>query len=92
MDTWNREELYRDIWQEPMLKLSKKYGVSNVMLGKVCRKRFEARSEFHSVVCRLEIAFFEDDLILTIEALGELHYPGWRQVGPPQPASVIWPG
>jgi hypothetical protein len=38
MDTWNREELYRDIWQKPMFKLSKKYGVSGVMLGKVCRK------------------------------------------------------
>ena len=38
MDTWNREELYRDIWQEPMLKLSKKYGVSGVMLGRICRK------------------------------------------------------
>jgi hypothetical protein len=38
MDTWNREELYRDIWNEPMLTLSKKYGVSAVMLGKVCRK------------------------------------------------------
>jgi hypothetical protein len=38
MDTWNREELYREIWNEPMSKLSKKYGVSGVMLGKVCRK------------------------------------------------------
>ena len=38
MDTWNREELYREIWNEPMSKLSKKYGISGVMLGKVCRK------------------------------------------------------
>ncbi len=38
METWEREKLYRDIWSEPMSKLSKKYGVSAVMLGKVCRK------------------------------------------------------
>jgi hypothetical protein len=38
METWSREELYREVWQEPMLKLAKKYGISSVMLGKVCRK------------------------------------------------------
>ena len=38
MDTWNREELYRDIWETPMLRLTEKYNVSAVMLGKVCRK------------------------------------------------------
>jgi hypothetical protein len=38
METWNREELYREVWKEPMLKLAKKYGISSVMLGKVCRK------------------------------------------------------
>ena len=38
MDIWNREELYHDIWREPMLTLSKKYGVSGVMLGRVCRR------------------------------------------------------
>jgi hypothetical protein len=37
-DKWNREELYRGVWQEPMLKLAPKYGISSVMLGKVCRK------------------------------------------------------
>jgi hypothetical protein len=38
METWNREELYRDVWETPMSKLTEKYGVSNVMIGKVCRK------------------------------------------------------
>ncbi len=37
METWNREELYREVWRDPMLKLAKKYGISSVMLGKVCR-------------------------------------------------------
>jgi hypothetical protein len=38
METWNREELYKEIWEQPMLKLAPKYGISSVMLGKVCRK------------------------------------------------------
>jgi hypothetical protein len=38
METWNREELYKEIWTQPMLKLAPKYGISSVMLGKVCRK------------------------------------------------------
>jgi hypothetical protein len=38
METWNREELYKEIWEQPMLKIAPKYGISGVMLGKVCRK------------------------------------------------------
>jgi hypothetical protein len=38
METWNREELYKEIWEQPMLRLAPKYGISSVMLGKVCRK------------------------------------------------------
>lgn len=38
METWNREELYRQIWEEPLIKVAAKYGISAVMLGKVCRK------------------------------------------------------
>src|ERR1700689_210185 len=38
METWNREELYREIWEQPMLKLAPRYGISSVMLGRVCRK------------------------------------------------------
>jgi hypothetical protein len=38
MEAWNREELYKEIWEQPMLKLAPKYGISSVMLGKVCRK------------------------------------------------------
>ena len=40
METWNREELYQEVWREPMVKLAMKHGVSGVMLGKVCRKLF----------------------------------------------------
>ncbi len=38
METWNREALYKEVWEQPMLKLAPKYGISSVMLGKVCRK------------------------------------------------------
>lgn len=38
MDTWNREELYAEIWDQPATKVAAKYGISSVMLGKVCRQ------------------------------------------------------
>ena len=36
--SWNRIELYNEVWDQPLVKLSKKYGISDVRLGKVCRK------------------------------------------------------
>jgi len=36
--SWNRVELYNEVWDQPLVKLSKKYGISDVRLGKVCRK------------------------------------------------------
>lgn len=38
METWNREELYYEIWEQPLVKTAAKYGISAVALGKVCRK------------------------------------------------------
>ena len=38
MLTYDREELYRQVWEQPLLKLAKEYGVSAVALGKTCRK------------------------------------------------------
>lgn len=35
---WNRVELYNEVWNQPLVKLSRKYGISDVRLGKVCRK------------------------------------------------------
>lgn len=35
---WNRVELYDEVWGHPLVKLSQKYGISDVRLGKVCRK------------------------------------------------------
>ena len=35
---YDREELYRKVWEQPLLKVAKEYGVSSVALGKTCRK------------------------------------------------------
>ncbi|HSY99984.1 MAG TPA: hypothetical protein VK788_10830 [Terriglobales bacterium] len=35
---WNRVVLYNEVWNQPLIKLSRKYRVSDVRLGKVCRK------------------------------------------------------
>jgi len=37
-ETWNREELYVEIWEKPLVKVAVKYNTSAVALGKVCRK------------------------------------------------------
>ena len=37
-DYWNRVELYKEVWNQPLVKLSLKYRMSDVRLGKVCRK------------------------------------------------------
>lgn len=33
-----REELYEQVWTTPLLRLAVQYGVSNVALGKICRR------------------------------------------------------
>lgn len=40
MEQYNREELYRKVWEQPLLKVAEEYGVSAVALGKTCRKLF----------------------------------------------------
>jgi len=30
--------LYNEVWDQPLVRLSRKYGISYVRLGKVCRK------------------------------------------------------
>ena len=36
--TWNRDELYEKVWDRPVTKVAKGYGVSGVAIAKVCRK------------------------------------------------------
>ena len=35
---WDRDALYEEVWTTPLLKLAKKYGISDVGLKKICRK------------------------------------------------------
>jgi len=36
--TYRRSELYEQVWAEPVRTVAKRYGVSDVALGKICRK------------------------------------------------------
>ena len=38
MARYDREQLYRQVWEQPMQKLAKEYGISDVALSKTCRK------------------------------------------------------
>jgi len=37
-ESWDRVELYNEVWNQPIVKLARKYGISDVALGKACRK------------------------------------------------------
>ena len=36
--TIHRDELYKQVWEEPMIRLAPKYGLSDVGLRKICNK------------------------------------------------------
>ena len=38
MEIWNREELYAEVWERPLVKIAPKNEISAVALAKVCRK------------------------------------------------------
>ena len=38
MATINRKELYKKIWETPITRLSKEYGLSDVGFAKICKK------------------------------------------------------
>jgi hypothetical protein len=38
MSRYAREKIYEEIWEEPTIKVAKRYNVSDVALAKVCRK------------------------------------------------------
>jgi len=40
LQPYDREELYRKVWEQPLSKVAEEYGVSAVALGKTCRKLF----------------------------------------------------
>jgi len=36
--TYRREDLYREVWAEPVVQVAKRYGISNVALAAICRE------------------------------------------------------
>lgn len=66
--TWSRVELYKEVWDQPLFKLSRKYGISDVRLGKVCRKLkiphpgrgYWAKRKAGKPVARLPLTAFAD--------------------------------
>ena len=38
LQPYDREELYRKVWEQPLSKVAEEYGISAVALGKTCRK------------------------------------------------------
>ena len=38
--SFSRREFYDLVWSKPMIHLAKEFGVSDVALHKICRKRF----------------------------------------------------
>ncbi|HWR17521.1 MAG TPA: hypothetical protein VN577_22020 [Terriglobales bacterium] len=37
-ELWNRDELYKEVWAEPVQRVAARYGVSGNAIAKVCRK------------------------------------------------------
>ena len=46
-----REELYAQVWVEPMTKLAQRYGMSDRGLAKVCIRLLAAMDERHDTPC-----------------------------------------
>ena len=75
METWNREELYAEMWELPRLKVSPKYGISAVTLGKVCHtlqiplpgRGYWTKKDFGKPVERLPLALAKDSRPVGIE-------------------------
>jgi hypothetical protein len=96
MEAWNREQLYAEVWQEPVSKLSNKYGVSGVMIGKICRKLkiplpgrgYWARKQFGKAVERVPLPEAKDLPVLmrhTFPAQEETDALGANNQNPPAP-------
>ncbi len=37
-ECYDREKLYNEVWEEPVLKVAKRYGISDVAIAKICKK------------------------------------------------------
>ena len=91
MEAWDREALYLEVWSQPLTKLAKKYHISNVMLGKICRKLkiplpgrgYWAKKEFGKTVKQPPLPAVKDLPPLYRSERREAAVP--KQPAPPQP-------
>ncbi len=68
METWDREEPYAEVWEQPLVKIALRYGISAVALGKVCGKLqiplpgrgYWTKKEFGKTVERLPLPQAKD--------------------------------
>lgn len=72
-EIWNREELYAEVWEMPLVKVAAKYDISAVALGKVCRKlqiplpgraigrRKNSENQSKSLHCKKQPIFLSSD-------------------------------
>ncbi len=98
MEVWNREELYNEVWEQPLVKLAVKHGVSAVMIGKVCRKLqiplpgrgYWVKKEFGKPVERLPLPDVKN--LPVVQRLKEMKPPDPEQKPdpPPQPTDAEW--
>jgi hypothetical protein len=71
-ELWDRDSLYEEVWGTPMVKLAKKYGISDVGLTKVCRKLaipvpgrgYWAQKDAGHVVQKLELTKLKEPIRL----------------------------
>jgi hypothetical protein len=47
MTTINRKEFYKKVWETPVTRLLKEYGLSDVGFAKICKKHNMARIKEH---------------------------------------------
>jgi hypothetical protein len=67
-DFYDRDKLYKEVWEEPTTKVAKKYGVSDVALAKTCKKLhipkpppgYWAKKEFGKAPPPPKLSRFED--------------------------------
>ena len=97
METWNREELYAEAWNQPLTKLASKYGISAVALGKVCRKLqiplpgrgHWAKKEFGKAIERAPLPLAKDlPVVWRTEVPRVDESP--RPAPPPEPTDSEW--
>jgi len=68
IEIWDREQLYTEVWETPLIKLAPKYCISAVALGKVCRKLqiplpgrgYWAKKEMGKPVVRISLPVVKD--------------------------------